>query len=172
MGAHVATKAPYGQRSDFACEGRLGRPRRAAANLFEAALLPPDTRRLDPGHRLREHRQPPAGARSGPSARNRPASESWSRTASDRAPAPYREHGPRGAWRHARSGVRDLGHPFPDAASREWTRGLHVACETELAGARGGGRALLVDGLGVRTGSSHSVDAERFRAGTQGIADR
>ena len=86
MGAHRAPKAPGGQCSHSACEGRLGRPRRPAADIFEAALHPPDAGGSHPQHRLREYREPPPGARSRPEARNRTPPESGGRTASDHPP--------------------------------------------------------------------------------------
>ena len=165
-------EAPGGGRSHSGCQGRLGRTRRPAAEIFEAAVYPADAGGTDPQHRLREYRQSAAGARGGPEARNRTPAELGGWTVSDHPPTPHRERSAGRAGRRAGCRVRHLGNSFPDAAAGEWTRELHVARGIELARAGRGGRALAVDGRAVRACSGAPVDADGLHAGAQGIADR
>ena len=115
--------------------GRRGRPGLAAAALFQAPLRTHGDGRPDSRHRVRQHRQSPAGALHCPPARNGRPPQPRCRTHARRAPVVDRKRAvvPRG--RLARSACGALGNPFDHLAAGQRTRRFHASRKPELAGA-------------------------------------
>ena len=149
----------------------------AAAAVLETLVRVAGHGGADPGDRMRQHRESPAGESDCAQARNGGAAQHGRGTIPRDPPTVDGERAAGVDRRRLGSGIRDMGDSIPYAPAGERKRRLHSASGFELARAGRGCGAIAADRTAVRACSGASVDArgcdaglERNASGTAGFA--
>src|SRR5262249_48973960 len=129
-----------------------------APTVFQAPVRAPDDGGIDPGDRVREHRQSAAGKGRRPTPRNGCQAQPGSGTVPRRAAVAYRECDAGFAWRSIRGLVCDLGCAIADVSALPRAAELYVARGTELERAGRDGGALCGLRPVIWPCSSDSID--------------
>src|SRR5262249_10483893 len=140
-------------------ESRRRRSGQFAPPVFQASVRAPDDGGIDPGDRVREHRQSAAGKGRRATSRNGCPAQPGSGTVPRRAAVAYRECDAGVARRSIRSLVCNLGRAMADASALQRAGELYAAhgIELERVGRDGGAVSALRPVIWTR--SSDSVDA-------------
>src|SRR5207302_6348272 len=134
--------------------------------VFQASVRAPDDGGIDPGGRVREHRQSAAGKGRRTTPRNGCPAQPGSETVPRRAAVAYRECDAGVARRSVRGLVCDLGRAIADASALQRAGELYAArgIELERAGRDGGALSGLRPVIWPSAGDSVDAPGRHARA--------